>query len=220
MAYKILMIDDHPLQIEGYKTILGYNNKNLDIESTACYNCEQAYNIITNTSNPVDFDMVFLDRSLPGYAEKKVNSGEDLALLIKDYLPNTKIIMLTSHAEAFIIYDLVHKVQPDGLLIKSDFDGDILLQSFDAVIEGQNFHSETVTESIKELLSREDYLDTINRQIITLLSQGLKNKTIAGELNLSESTVEKRKSRIKDFFFMSNGTDEELIKEARKLGFV
>ena len=220
MAYKILMIDDHPSQIDGYKTILRYNNKNLEIETTACFNCEQAFQVITNISNPEFFDMVFLDRSLPGYADKKIKNGEDLAFLVRDYLPNAKIIMLTSHAEAFIIYDLVHKVQPNGLLIKSDFDGDLLLQAFDAVIDGHTYHSETVTESIKELLSREDYLDTINRQIITLLSQGLKNKSIATQLNLSESIIEKRKSRIKDFFFIGNGTDEELVIEARKLGFV
>jgi len=220
MGYKILMVDDHPLQIDGYKTILQYNDKNIEIETTSCFNCEEAYKIITNTTNPIGFDLVFLDRSLPPFPEKKIKSGEDLALLVKQYMPNSKIIMLTSHAEAFIIYDIVHKVRPDGLLIKSDADGDILLEAFNAILDGEIYYTETVKESIKELLSREDYLDSINRQIISLLSRGLKNKTIATELGLSDSAVEKRKSKIKDFFFISKGSDEELILEARKLGFI
>jgi DNA-binding NarL/FixJ family response regulator len=219
MAYKILMVDDHPLQIDGYKTILQYNDQDLEIEATSCFNSEDAYKTIT-TTNPIAFDLIFLDLSLPPYPEKKINSGEDLALLARRYLPDSKIIMITSHAEAFIIYDLVQKVRPNGLLIKSDTDGDILLEAFNAVLNNQIYYTQTVKESIRELLSREDYLDSINRQIITLLSQGLKNKSISNHLGLSDSAIEKRKSKIKDFFFISKGSDEELILEVRKLGFI
>ncbi|MBL7886288.1 MAG: response regulator transcription factor [Flavobacterium sp.] len=220
MVYKILMVDDHKTMLTGYKTILEFNDKNLEIEATFCHNCEEAYFIITNESNRNAFDMVFLDRSLPPFFEKKIKSGEDLALLAREHLANCKIIMLTSHAESFVIYDIIHKVRPSGLLIKSDFDGDVLLEAFDSVLNDETYYTETVKSSIKELLSREDYLDSINRQIITLLSQGFKNKTIANQLGLSDSAIEKRKSRIKDFFFIDKGTDEDLIVEARKLGFI
>jgi DNA-binding NarL/FixJ family response regulator len=220
MSIKILIVDDHPLQIEGYKSILQYNIDQLEIETTVCYNCEEAYTIIVNTEAPLHFDIVFLDRSLPPYPEKKIFSGEDLALLTREYSPKSKIMVLTSHAEAFVIYDLVQKVRPDGVLIKSDFDGDELLAAFSAVLNGAIYYSQTVKDNIKELLSRENYLDTINRQIIFLLSQGLKNKTIALQLNLSDSAIEKRKSKLKDFFFISKGTDEELVQEARKMGFI
>lgn len=220
MVYKILMVDDHKTMLTGYKSILEFNEKNLEIETTFSHNCEDAYYIITKNSNEDSFDMVFLDRSLPPYPEKKIKSGEDLALLTRQHLPNCKIIMLTSHAEAFVIYDIIHKIRPNGLLIKSDFDGDILLEAFDSILNNETYYTETVKSSIKELLSREDYLDSINRQIITLLSQGFKNKTIANQLGLSDSAVEKRKSRIKDFFFVSKGSDEDLVQEARKLGFI
>lgn len=220
MSIKILIVDDHPLQIEGYKSILQYNLDNLEIETTVCYNCKEAYNIIANTEAPLHFDLVLLDRSLPAYPEKNIYSGEDLALLFRTNFPKTKIMILTSHAEAFVIYDLVQKVRPEGLLIKSDFDGDELLVAFSTVLNGNQYYSQTVKDSIKELLSREDYLDAINRQIIVLLSQGFKNKSVASHLNLSDRAIEKRKSRLKDFFFISKGTDEELVLEARKMGFI
>jgi DNA-binding NarL/FixJ family response regulator len=220
MSIKILIVDDHPLQIEGYKSILQYNIDELEIETTVCYNCEEAYSIIVNTEASLHFDVVLLDRSLPPYPEKKIYSGEDLALLTQEYSPKSKIMMLTSHAEAFVIYDLIQKVRPEGLLIKSDFDGHELLVAFSAVLNGALYYSQTVKDSIKELLSRENYLDVINRQIIVLLAQGLKNKTIALQLNLSDSAIEKRKSKLKDFFFISKSTDEELVQEARKMGFI
>ena len=220
MSIKILIVDDHPLQIEGYKSILQYNIEKLEIETTVCYNCEEAYTIIVNTESPLHFDVVFLDRSLPPYPDKNIYSGEDLALLAREHSPKSKIMMLTSHAEAFVIYDLVQKVRPDGLLIKSDFDGDELSVAFSAVLNGTVYYSQTVKDSIKELLSRENYLDAINRQIIVLLAQGLKNKSIALQLNLSDSAIEKRKSKLKDFFFISKSTDEELVQQARKMGFI
>ena len=220
MPIKILMVDDHPLQIEGYKSILQYNLEQLEIETTVCHNCLDAYTLIVNTEASFPFDVVFLDRSLPPYPDKKIFSGEDLALLTRKFSPKCKIMVLTSHAEAFVIYDLIQKVRPDGFLIKSDFDGDELLVAFSAVLNGTIYYSQTVKDSVKELLSRESYLDAINRQIIVLLAQGLKNKNIALQLNLSDSAIEKRKSKLKDFFFISKGTDEELVQQARKMGFI
>ena len=220
MSIKILMVEDHPLQIEGYKSILQYNLDAFKIETTSCNNCEEAYSIISNSKPNLNFDIVFLDRSLPPYPDKKIFTGEDLALFIKKFSPKSKIMMLTSHSEAFVIYDLVKKVSPDGLLIKSDFDGDELLVAFSSVLKGITYYSQTVKDRIKELLSREKYLDAINRQIIVQLAQGLKNKSIASQLNLSDSAIEKRKSKLKDFFFISKGTDEELVNEARKMGFI
>ncbi|ESU29169.1 response regulator receiver protein [Flavobacterium limnosediminis JC2902] len=220
MTVKILFVDDHPSQILGYKTILAYNNRNLAIEATECYNCKDAFLLLTNTVNPPEFDMVFLDRSMPAYEEEGLYSGEDLAVLVKKHLPAAKIVILTSHAESFIIYDIVKNINPDGLLIKSDFSGDELLSAFDMIMDGETYRSETVRKAIKELLSREDYLDCINRQIIMLISQGFKTKSIAGEINLTESAVEKRKAKIKDYFCIGKGNDEDIIREAKKLGFI
>lgn len=220
MAVKILFVDDHPLQIHGYKTVLEYNNRGFSIEATECYNCEEAHSIIINKVNCPDFDMVFLDRSMPPYEEEGIYSGEDLAELVKKHLPEAKIVILTSHAESFIIYDIVKKVNPAGLLIKSDFSAEELLSAFDSIVNGETYHSETVRKAIKELLSREEYLDSINRQIIIMISQGFKTRSIAGEVNLTESAVEKRKARIKDYFCIGKGNDEDIIREAKKLGFI
>lgn len=218
MPYHILMVDDHKTMLLGYKSILEFNEQNLELDVTFCHDCEEAYQVITSES--ISFDLVFLDRSLPPYPEKKMKSGEDLAQLVKKHLPHCKIIMLTSHAEAFVIYDIVHKIRPNGLLIKSDFDGDELLTAFNHILEDKTYFSETVTAALKEQIISQGYLDTVDRQIITLLSQGLRNKTIASELGLSDSAVEKRKMRIKDYLNIVKGNDEDIIAECRRLGFI
>lgn len=220
MIANILLVDDHPAILNGYLAVLGFNDKDIELTPTFCYSCEDAYNAITKPEHANFFDFIFLDRSLPQYHEKNIKSGEDLAVLAREHQSKAKIVMLTAHAEFFIIYDILHKTRPNGLIIKSDATGDVLLDAFHDIIDGKTYYSVTVTDSMKDLLVREDYLDSINRQIIVLLAQGFKNKTIASQLGLSDSTVEKRKSKIKDFFLINKSTDEELITEAKKLGFI
>jgi len=192
---------------------------NLQLDVTFSHDCQEAYEMITS-SESTSFDLIFLDRSLPPYLEKKIKSGEDLALLVRKQLPDAKVIILTSHAEAFILYDIVQKIRPNGLLIKSDFDGDELLVAFNSVLNGETYFSETVKAALKEQIITRGYLDTIDRQIITLLSQGLRNKTIATELGLSDSAIEKRKVKIKDYLNIYKGNDEDIITECRKMGFI
>jgi DNA-binding NarL/FixJ family response regulator len=213
------MIDDHPSMIEGYKIILSYNTLGFEIETTSVYNCESAYEIITNKKRNI-FDLVFLDYSLPPYEKMNITSGEDIAMLIKTHWPNCKIVMLTSHTEALILYNILRNVEPAGLLVKSDFSADELLVAFDAVMNGQIYHSITVKECTKELLSKKIYLDNFNRQIITLLSQGIKTKSLPNYMNLSMSSIEKRKVQIKDYFSIEKGTDEDIIREAKRLGLI
>jgi DNA-binding NarL/FixJ family response regulator len=220
MISNILLVDDHPAILNGYLSVLGFNDEGIELLPTFCYNCEDAYHAITKIENANLFDFILLDRSLPPYHEKIIKSGEDLAVLAKEHQSKAKIVMLTAHAETFIIYDIIHKTRPNGLIIKSDATGEVLLDAFHDIINGKTYYSTTVTENMKDLLIREDYLDSINRQIIVLLAQGFKNKTIASQLGLSDSTVEKRKSKIKDFFLTNKSSDEELIIEAKKQGFI
>ncbi|HLA56458.1 MAG TPA: response regulator [Flavobacterium sp.] len=220
MTVKILMIDDHPSQIEGYKVILGYNKENLRIETTPCFSCEAAYKIITGNTPETVFDIIFLDSTLPPYPEKKIHSGEDLAPLIKKHMPESKIVIITSHSETFLLYNIVKKIAPAGLLVKSDFDANDLLDAFEIIMNGENYHSETVIGSVRQLLSKEAYLDSFNRQIITLLSQGVRTKNLPDYLHISLSAVEKRKAQVKDYLCIDKGTDEDIVREARKLGFI
>jgi two-component system, NarL family, response regulator NreC len=220
MKLNILMVDDHPSIIEGYKIILSYNNLGYDLDIKAAHNCEEVYDIIINTKKKDAFDIVFLDYSLPGYPEKNLKNGEDLALLIRKNHPISKIVMLTSHTESLILYPIIKNVAPQGLLIKSDFSGEELLNAFDAIVDGKIYHSATVENSVKELLSKKIFLDNFNRQIISLLAQGIKTKNLPEYLNLSMSAIEKRKVQMRDYFCIKKGTDEDIIREAKKLGLI
>ena len=216
----ILMIDDHPSMIEGYKSILSFNDLGLRIITTPAYNCESAYNIIDKTSVSEAFDFAFVDLSLPPYLEKKIKGGEDLALLIKNKFPNCKIVILTSHAEAFILDAIQKNIAPNGLLVKSDFTADEFLLAFEKIYNNHFYTSRTVVENIAELHEKSAFLDENNRKLITLLAEGVKTKNLPQRMNLSISAIDKRKAQIKHFFKIEKGSDEDIIREAKKHGLI
>ena len=216
----ILMIDDHPSMIEGYKSILSFNDLGLRIITTPAYNCESAYNIIDKTSVNEAFDFAFVDLSLPPYLEKKIKGGEDLALLIKNKFPDCKIVILTSHAEAFILDAIQKNIAPNGLLVKSDFTADEFLLAFEKIYNNHFYTSRTVVENIAELHEKSAFLDENNRKLITLLAEGVKTKNLPQRMNLSISAIDKRKAQIKYFFKIEKGSDEDIIREAKKHGLI
>ena len=216
----ILMIDDHPSMIEGYKSILSFNDLSFEIQVTPAYNCESAYYYIVDEQNKSAYDVAFIDLSLPAFPEQQVFSGHDLARLVRKHMPKTKIIILTSHIEAFLLYKIHREIVPEGFLVKSDFSSQELLDAFNQIIMGHKYKSRTVQQNIEELMTNDFLLDEYYQQIITLLSQGVKTKNMPEHINISVSAIDKRKAHLKEYFKIEKGSDEDIIKEAKRRGLI
>jgi two-component system, NarL family, response regulator NreC len=218
MHVNLLIVDDHLSIIEGYKSILSYNTTHT-IDTTAATSLEMAYKIITSQPKPT-FDVVFIDLTLPEYPEKGLHAGDDLIAVVRQHLPEAKVVILTSHSESILFYRILNESDPDGILIKSDFTSEELLVAFDAIVSGEAYYSSTIIKYKKQLVPANKIFDAYNRQIIQLLSQGVKTKNIQEILHLSKSAVDKRKANIKDMLGIDKGNDEDLIREARKQGLI
>lgn len=212
------MVDDHPPIIEGYKSILSFNTFGYKLNTLAAHSCESAYKIITDVKRP--FDIVFLDLTLPPYPEQKLESGEDLVPVVKKHHPNAKIIILTSHSESIVLFKIMKEHYLDGILVKSDFKSEELITAFDTVVRGGSYYSETVSKLQRSWEEKSKVMDSYNRQILLLLSQGVKTKNLPNMLHLSKSAIDKRKAIIKQIFGIDKGTDEDILREARKQGLI
>lgn len=218
MEVTVLMIDDHPPIIEGYKSILSYNPYGYSVNTTAAFNCESAYKVISTTDKT--FDLVLIDFTMPPYPEKNIHNGADLVAVIRKHLPDSKVVILTSHSESFLLHKIMNECNPEGLLVKSDFQAEEFLVAFDTIVRGEYYFSSTIQTLKQELLDAAKVLDSYNRQIIMLLSEGIKTKNLPDYLHLSKSAIDKRKVLIKEFFGVEKGTDEDILREARKQGFI
>ncbi len=217
-SINILIVDDHPFIIEAYKNaIKGYATSEYTFKVTQANDCKSGYTIITDP-NSAPFDIVFLDISMPQYPEKNINSGEDLATLLKSEMPQAKIILLTMHTELLKISSILKTINPNGLVIKNDLTFDELLIAFDKILKGENYYSQTVIQLIDQIQSDSIEVDSFDKEILYHLSKGTKPKDLLTFIPLTESAIEKRKLKLKKLLGLQSATDIELLKEARIKG--
>ncbi|MFD1602908.1 hypothetical protein ACFSJW_07615 [Flavobacterium artemisiae] len=220
MIRKILIVEDHPSMITGYQTILSHNKLGDVLEFYSANNCKDAYDCISNETQPISFDLVMLDYSLPAFPEKEIFNGGDLAILVHKYIPGAKTLIITSHFESVILYNIYQKTQVNGIMVKTDFDDEELLLAYEKIMSDENYFSKTAKKAKTERLLAEGHFDSLDRQIITLISKGCQIKTIANTIKVSEDTVKKRKSKIKDILGIDKGNDEDILRECRLLQMI
>jgi DNA-binding NarL/FixJ family response regulator len=215
----ILIVDDHPFIIQGYKNaITRYSPSKYEFSIFEAKDCESAYNVVTDPDT-VAFDIAFLDISMPPYEEKAIYSGEDLAKVILEKMPNCKIILLTMFTEFLKIKTILNTINPHGLVIKNDLTFDELLFAFDKVIKNERYYSESV---LKMLDSQEQTveIDLFDKQILFHLSKGTKTKDIPQYIPISLNAIEVRKLNLKVLLKVPEASDIDLVREARNIGLL
>lgn len=217
---KILIVDDHPFIIDGYKNaITRYKPDVYEYSFTQGKDCATGYDIITNPETP-PFDVAFLDISMPTYEEKGIHSGEDLAKLIMEFMPNCKIILLTMYTELLKIKNIIDTINPAGLVIKNDLTFDELLFGFDIVLKDEIYYSHSVIKMANQNNNDMDGIDQFDKLILFHISKGTKTKDIPQYIPISLHAIEQRKVNLKELFKIGEGSDIDLIKEAKIRGII
>ncbi|NRA93676.1 MAG: response regulator transcription factor, partial [Psychroserpens sp.] len=115
----ILMVDDHPIIIEGYQnTLMSTKKEDQMLVIDTANTCDSANMLMQRSAKERPYDVCFFDISLPPSSDGKITSGEDLAKIARTILPNAKIIILTMFNESYRIHSIVKEINPDGFLIK------------------------------------------------------------------------------------------------------
>lgn len=147
---KILMIDDHPMIIEGYQnTLLSTKNEDQVLKIDIANNSEEAVKAINSarkTKQP--YNVLFIDISLPATKDGTITSGEDLAAYAKVHLPDAKIVILTMFNGPHRILRIINNINPDGFLIKGDLTSNALANAFQTILINPPYYSETVTNCL------------------------------------------------------------------------
>jgi DNA-binding NarL/FixJ family response regulator len=146
---QLLMVDDHPFILQAYRNTLDrFKPDEYNILTVNADSGETGYQAIVNSE--VLYDVAFLDISIPEYPEKKVDSGIDLALLLRERMPYCKIVLLTMHNEKLRFKYFAETIKPEGLVVKNDLTFEELLLAFEKVLRGEVYYSETVIKMMTE----------------------------------------------------------------------
>ena len=192
----VLLIDDHPMILEGYASILDQPSYIFH----KILSCEQLYNWLLKGNIP---DVALIDYNLPSFVTENLYNGSDCAALINQYAPNCKNIIITAHEEAVTLYKIFRKAKPDALITKSNFDSENLKKIVDGSIAGP-FFSYRVEEAFKEIRIRQSLLSSVNMEILMYLSHGFKVNQISDFIKLSTPAIQKRVNKMINEFNVSD----------------
>lgn len=216
---RILLVDDHPMTLEGYKSALVNGFFEHIPQFTTANNCRDAYREVgLMAAEQQEFQLAIVDYGLPAYTEKGIENGGDMAMAIRKIMPDCRIIMITAHTEIIIIYDIAKKIRPNGLIIKNDVTPENLKAVVKTVLDGNEYQSPMVKNSINEIWKKQLMIDDNNRQILLYLSKGFKIRELDQIIHLTNSTIQKRIILMKKAFEVSD--DSGLIKAAIRHGFL
>jgi DNA-binding NarL/FixJ family response regulator len=222
MSYNILIVDDHPMTVDGYVNLLS----NIDYPSdeptfVKSYNCEDAYNKINfYLKQGINIDLALLDINLPPYPELKIEDGSNLASLLRKKCPECKVILLSMHSEPLTVDKIIKEINPEGFIAKSDINFELFDVICKKIINDDIYHSPTIIESQRELFKKNINWDNHDNKILTLICQGVKTVNLPNYIPLSMSAIEKRKANIKEQLLMGKGSDRDLIGKVKKLGLL
>lgn len=206
----ILIADDHFLVREGFKKLI---KREVDMNVVA--EAKDGLEALSKL-NEQEIDVAVLDINMPG------KSGLDTLRDIKEFHPHLKVLILSIQPEDRFAIRLL-KSGASGYITKESAP-DELVKAIRKVHSGGKYVSSTLAEKLAFDLDIDterplhEKLSDREFQIFELIGAGKAIAEIAGELNLSQSTIHTYRTRILDKMNMK--TNAEIIHYAIKNNLV
>jgi len=219
----VLIAEDEPIIIDLLKNIfkqLSNSNRDWNFKLHTTQNCDAAIKKIDEAIMGKPFDLALLDINLPPSKQRNISSGEDLGLELRRYFPKVKIIIYTSNNDNYRLNNILKSINPDGFLIKSDIDYKGFVKAITRVIINPPYYSPSILCLIRQHITDDFFLDSIDRTLLHEISKGTKTKDLINFVNLSKSGVELRKRRLKEIFNIAEKGNKKLIQIAKEKGYV
>ena len=190
---RILLADDHKLLIDGLRPLLE-KQENFEVIGVAKDGLETVELALQDPP-----DIILLDISMP-----RLN-GIDAARKILRDMPNTKIIMLSMHADRRYVQESL-RIGASGYILKESAAKEVI-KAIKNVQKGELFlsrsvHDQVLNEYIERIRDGDNSsyspLTIREREVLQLLAEGKSTKEAASILNISVKTVESHRKQIMD----------------------
>ncbi len=211
---KVLLADDHPLFLDGLRNLL--TARGIEVLGTARDGLEAL-----DQARALHPEVILMDIEMPRL------DGLAAMRLIKAELPDTKIVMLTMSAEDRDLFEAIRS-GACGYVLKTQDTGEFfeLLQDIErnevALSPGlaarilQEFgRSGAIDHAMRGNVPIES-LSPREKQVLTLVAQGLTYKEVGAKLFLSERTIKYHMGEIVRRLHMQNRA--QLIEYAKRSG--
>ena len=185
MPTRVVLADDDVLLREGLASLLG----------------RSGFEVVGQAGNAVELlalvratrpDVAIIDIRMP---PAHATEGLDAAQVIRKELPNTAIIVLSAHVEIDEAMELLAGGERLGYLLKSRVTHVAqFIETVQRITAGASVVDPLLVQELIKAQRRRDPLDMLSpreREVLALMAEGRSNAGIAGEIFVSEGTVEK-----------------------------
>jgi NarL family two-component system response regulator LiaR len=197
-SISVLIVDDHAVVRQGVRSFL---ETQPDIEVVGQAGSGEEALVLAVSKNPA---VILMDLVMPGM------SGVEATRQIKQLLPRTQIIILTSFLDDENVLPAVRSGALSYLL--KDVTGAELLEAIRKAARGEGvLHSQVTGMIVQALQQRETKhpahdLSERELEVLRLIADGLNNAEIAVRLFISEKTVKSHVSNILGKLHVSDRT--------------
>jgi len=216
-SMKVMLVDDHPLFLEGLRNLL--TARGIRVVGTASDGLQALAQ-----ARALCPDVVLMDIKMPHC------DGLEATRLIKTEMPAVKIVMLTVSADDQDLFEAI-KSGASGYLLKS-LDADKFFELLLGVAQGEApisrdlaarilkefAHQAEKSEPVPEVEEDPDRLTPRQIEVLQLVVQGLTYKEIAASLFITERTVKYHMREILQKLHLRNRA--EVIAYAVRTGLV
>lgn len=215
----ILIVDDHPLIVDSYVTLLSAIESNKNNNFHLAYNCKQAFEKINVLkASDITLDVAFIDVNLPPYEEMNLRSGDEIGSIVKQRFPECSLIIISMHCDPVWVNRISKTLNPLGFISKNDINYKSFPSIMEAITNKETYYTASILEAQREFIIKNINWDEHDSKIIQLIADGVKTKELTKYIPLSLSTIEKRKANLKKQLIFKGGTDAELIERVNNLG--
>ncbi len=212
---KIMLVDDHPLFLEGVKTLLTV--RGIEVLGTARDGREALEK--TRALKP---EVILMDIQMPNL------NGLAATRLIKTERPSVKIVMLTMSENDDDLFEAIRN-GASGYLLKTE-DTDKFFEYLMALTRGEVPLSPGLAGRVLEEFARQrgegrslaqaegkDWLTPRQIEVLTLVARGMTYKEVGAKLFLAERTIKYHMGEIIDRLHLENRA--QVVEYGRRIKF-
>ncbi|MCG8672168.1 MAG: response regulator transcription factor [Pseudomonadales bacterium] len=209
----VLLVDDHPIYLDGISVILG--DIFGEVEVLTAESADQAIDVVTQRS---DIDWIFLDYKLPDC------DGLALTKRLNDLFVTAPIIMMTGVDEIALVSEAID-TGVSGFIHKAS-GKQVFRECVEAIEAGNAFITNEQRLALEQYkgtheVERQRILEQLSsrrKDVLVLIAEGYSNGEIAETLSISETTVKAHVSALISILEADNRY--HCVAEARKLGII
>jgi two-component system response regulator NreC len=208
-----MLADDHEIVRAGLRMLLEVQ-PDIEIVAEACSGTEAVE--LAQIHQP---DVILMDVAMPDI------SGIEATHQLRECCPSAAVLALTIHEEEDYFFQMLH-AGASGYIPKRAAPDD-LLQAIRTVHKGEVFlHSSVATVLVRDFLqlggsAEEAELSSLTRrerEVLTLIAEGLTNKQIGERLGISPKTVARHRDNVTGKLSLSSRA--ELTRYAIQKGLI